>query len=136
MPKPRCRLNPNSRPSWRQFCLPISRTSGRTRRRSCNNHARPGKPDQVACATPDSARPILQKTISGVVRDKNARLREKINSVLKASELVDATELIALRAGLHVQVGTTFLEQNYRAICKRARAIIERRPDLENVFDD
>ncbi len=96
------------------------------------------RPDQVACATPDSATAdTSEDDIKDELRDKNARLREKINSVLEEHpELRDATELIALRQDLHVQVGTTFLERVQGNLQERARAIIERRPDLEHVFDD
>jgi hypothetical protein len=46
------------------------------------------------------------------------------------------TEGIALRQDLHVQVGTPFLERIHGKLQERARAIIERRPDLEHLFDD
>jgi hypothetical protein len=43
---------------------------------------------------------------------------------------------IALRQGLHVQVGSPFLERVQGKLQERARTIIERRPDLEHCFDD
>ena len=71
------------------------------------------------------------------MRGKNARLREKINSVLEQHpELRDATEELALEQGLHVEAGTPFLERVNGKLEERARAIIERRPDLERLFDD
>ena len=71
------------------------------------------------------------------LRQKNARLREKINQVLENHpELRDATDEIALHQGTQVQVGTPFLERIQRNLQERARAIIERRPDLEHLFDD
>jgi hypothetical protein len=70
-------------------------------------------------------------------RQKNARLRDKIDEVLeKHPELRDVTEPIALRQDLHVQVGTPFLERIQDKLQERARAIIERRPDLDHLFDD
>jgi len=71
------------------------------------------------------------------LRGRNARLREKINSVLEQHpELRDATEELALEQGLHVEAGTPFLERVNGKLQERARAIIERRPDLERLFDD
>jgi hypothetical protein len=48
----------------------------------------------------------------------------------------DATGEVALTQDLHVQVGTPFLERIHANLEERARAIIERRPDLEHLFDD
>ena len=71
------------------------------------------------------------------LRSRNARLREKINSVLtQHPELRDATDELALEQGLHVEVGTPFLERINGTLQQRARAIIERRPDLERLFED
>ena len=71
------------------------------------------------------------------LRSRNARLREKINSVLEQHpELRDATDEITLEQGLHVEVGTPFLERINGKLQERARAIIERRPDLERLFDE
>jgi hypothetical protein len=54
----------------------------------------------------------------------------------KHPELWDTTDEIALTQGLHVEVGTPFLERVRGKLQERARAIIERRPDLERLFDD
>jgi hypothetical protein len=71
------------------------------------------------------------------LRRKNVRLREKINSVLEQHPgLRDATDEIALKQGTQVQVGTPFLERIEANLQERARAIIERRPDLEHLFGD
>jgi hypothetical protein len=71
------------------------------------------------------------------LRRKNARLRDKIDQVLERHpELRDVTEGIALRQDLHVQAGAPFLERVQGKLQERARAIIERRPDLEHFFDD
>jgi hypothetical protein len=71
------------------------------------------------------------------VRRTNARLREKINEVMRTHpELRDVVELIAVEQGSRVRVGTPFLQQVQANLQERARAIIERRPDLEHIFDD
>jgi hypothetical protein len=71
------------------------------------------------------------------LRAKNARLRDKIDQVLEHNpELRDAVDGIALEQGTHVEVGTPFLERIHGKLQERARAIIERRPDLEHLFDD
>jgi hypothetical protein len=71
------------------------------------------------------------------LRQKNARLREKINAVLNNHpELRDVSDQIALEQGMHVEVGVPFLERIQGKLQERARAIIERRPDLERLFDD
>jgi hypothetical protein len=71
------------------------------------------------------------------MRNTNARLRDKINSILEQHpELRDATEDLGLQQDLHVEVGTPFLERINGKLQERARAIIERRPDLERLFDD
>ena len=71
------------------------------------------------------------------LRQKNARLRQKINSVFEQhSELRDVTDEIALKRGTQVRLGTPFLERIQSNLQERARAIIERRPDLEHLFDD
>jgi hypothetical protein len=70
------------------------------------------------------------------LRNKNADLRTKINEVLeKHPELRDVADEIALKQGMWVQVGTSFLERVQVNLQERARAIIERRPDLERLFD-
>ena len=43
---------------------------------------------------------------------------------------------LRLTQGLHLEVGTPFLERVRGKLQERARAIIERRPDLERLFDD
>jgi hypothetical protein len=93
-------------------------------------------PDRVAGTTVE-----LPETPEGgaknELRNRNARLREKVNSVLEQHpELRDATDDVALRQDLHVQVGNPFLERVHANLEERARAIIERRPDLERFFDD
>jgi hypothetical protein len=71
------------------------------------------------------------------LRRKNARLREKITQILEDHpELRDATDEIALKQSVDVQVGTPFLERTQKNLQDRARAIIERRPDLEHLFDN
>lgn len=71
------------------------------------------------------------------LRHKNARLREKISQILENHpELRDATDEISLKQGVDVQVGTPFLERIQKTLQERARAIIERRPDLKHLFDD
>ena len=73
----------------------------------------------------------------GDLRNRNGHLREKINSVLEQHpELRDAIDEPALKEGLHAEVGTPFLERINATLQQRARAIIERRPDLERLFDD
>jgi hypothetical protein len=70
------------------------------------------------------------------MRSANARLRDKINEVLeKHPELREVTEGVSLKQGMHVQVGTPFLDRIHANLQERARAIIERRPDLEHLFD-
>lgn len=87
-------------------------------------------PDKVAGAAPSPPE-------AEILRSKNARLRDKIDEVLENHpELRDVTEAIALRQDLHVQVGAPFLERIQGKLQERARAIIERRPDLERFFDD
>jgi hypothetical protein len=100
------------------------------------------QPPPDASATPDKVAgtgptPTDPETPADKLRHKNARLREKINEVLEAHpELRDTNDEIALHQGLHVEVGTPFLERIQGKLQERARAIIERRPDLEHVFDD
>jgi hypothetical protein len=99
---------------------------------------RSATPDKVAQAASDPAEPATpEDAIKDELRRKNARLREKIDQILELHpELRDATEEIALRQGLDVQVGVPFLERIQRKLQERGRAIIERRPDLEHLFDD
>ena len=95
-------------------------------------------PDKVAGTIPGLPQPETQETaIKNELRHKNARLREKINLVLdRHPELRDVTDEIALKQGTRVRVGTPFLERIQGNLQERARAIIERRPDLEHLFDD
>lgn len=95
-------------------------------------------PDKIAGTTPAPAGPeTSEAAIKDQLRRTNARLREKINSVLEQHpELRDATDEIALKQGAQVQVGTPFLERIQANLQERARAIIERRPDLEHLFDE
>ena len=70
------------------------------------------------------------------MRRKNERLRDQIAQVVeKDPELRDVTEGIALRQDLHVEVGTPFLERTQGKLRERARATIERRPELDRYFD-
>ena len=95
-----------------------------------------GAPDKVA-GTPAPDRPGEPDMTKDELRRKNVRLREKINSVLEQHpELRDATDEIALKQGTQVQVGIPFLERIEANLQERARAIIERRPDLEHLFGD
>ena len=71
------------------------------------------------------------------MRSANASLRDKINEVLeKHPELRDVADRVSLKQGMHVQVGTPFLDRMHANLQERARAIIARRPDLERLFDD
>ena len=95
-------------------------------------------PDKVAGTTPELSQPETQEVMrKSELRHKNARLRQKINSVLEQHpELRDVTDEIALKQGLQVRIGIPFLERIQANLQERARAIIERRPDLEHLFDD
>ena len=95
-------------------------------------------PDKVAGTTPEFPEPKTQEAMrKSDLREKNARLRQKINSVFEQySELSDVRDEIALKQGLQVRVWTPFLERIQANLQERARAIIERRPDLERLFDD
>jgi hypothetical protein len=73
--------------------------------------------------------------ISEDLRRKNASLHDRIEQVLEMHpELRDLTEGVALRQDLHVQVDAPFLERTRDKLEERARAIIERRPELEHYF--
>jgi hypothetical protein len=75
--------------------------------------------------------------ISEDLRRKNASLRDRIEQVLEMHpELREGIEAIALSQDLHVEVGAPFLERTRDKLKERARAIIERRPELEHYFDD
>jgi hypothetical protein len=66
---------------------------------------------------------------------KNASLRDKIEEVLEMHSELRVTEELALGQELHVQVGAPFLERTRDKLQDRARAIIERRPELEYYFE-
>ena len=71
------------------------------------------------------------------LRQKNAFLREKIKQISdRHPELRDLSDEIALEQSTHVEVGTPFLERANGKLQERARAIIERRPDLERFFEN
>ena len=71
------------------------------------------------------------------LRQKNARLRDKIREISdRYPELGDLSDEIALEQSMHVEVDTPFLERANGKLLERARAIIERRPDLERFFED
>jgi hypothetical protein len=71
------------------------------------------------------------------LRRENDSLREKIIQVLNDHpELRDMAEDVALRQDLHVEVGAPFLERTQDKLRERARAIIERRPELKHYFDE
>ena len=92
-------------------------------------------PDKIAGTAPDP-KTLGQARRADELRRKNQRLRDRINEILEAHpELRDAADEIALYQGLHVEVGTPFLERIQGQLQERARAIIERRPDLEHFFD-
>ena len=106
-------------------------------------------PDKVAGATPELPQPDTLEELhpasrsgeAAIIKDelrpKNAHLRDKINQLLeKHPELRDVSDEIALEQGMHVEVGTPFLDRVHGKLQERARAIIERRPDLEHFFDD
>ena len=70
------------------------------------------------------------------LRQKNAFLREKIKQISdRHPELRDLSDEIALEQSTHLEVGTPFLERVNGKLQERARAIIERRPDLERFFE-
>jgi hypothetical protein len=96
-------------------------------------------PDKVLGTGPAPTEPetLGQPGPADELRHKNARLRNRINEILEAHpELRDTTDEIALHQGSHVEVGTPFLERIQGNLQERARAIIERRPDLEHFFAD
>ena len=68
-------------------------------------------PDKVAGTTPEFPEPKTQEAMrKSDLREKNARLRQKINSVFEQhSELRDVTDEIALKQGTQVRLGTPFL---------------------------
>jgi hypothetical protein len=75
--------------------------------------------------------------ISEELRRKNASLHDRIEQVLEMHpELRDGAEAIALNQDLHVEVGAPFLKRTQDKLQERARAIIERRPELVHYFND
>jgi hypothetical protein len=75
--------------------------------------------------------------ISPDLRRWNASLHDRIEQALQMHpELRDRTEAIALCQDLHVEAGAPFLERTRDKLEERARAIIERRPELEYYFGD
>ena len=74
-------------------------------------------------------------------RWKNSRLRDRIHEILEAHpELRNAADKLTLHRGLYIEIGApflraSFLERIHGQLRERARAIIERRPDLEHFFD-
>jgi hypothetical protein len=70
------------------------------------------------------------------LRHKNACLREQIaEAVEKDPELRERDEGLALRQDLHVEVGTPFLERTQGKLQERARAMINRHPNLDRYFE-
>ena len=68
---------------------------------------------------------------------ENAFLQDKIKEISdRHPELRDLSDEIALEQSTHVEVGTPFLERVNGKLQERARAIIERRPDLERFFEN
>jgi len=96
------------------------------------------RPDKFEGATPESSQPeTAEASFKDELRRKNARLRDKIKEILETHpELRDATDQVSFEQGLHVDVGTPFLERIHANLQERARAIIESRPDLEHFFDN
>ena len=75
--------------------------------------------------------------ISEDLRRKNARLHDMIEWVLEMHpELREGAEALALNQDLHLEVGAPFLERTRDKLRERARAIVERCPELEYYFDD
>jgi hypothetical protein len=71
------------------------------------------------------------------LRRKNARLHDMIEQVLEMHpELRDGAETVAIDQDLHVEVGAPFLERTRDKLRERARAIVERCPELAYYFDD
>jgi hypothetical protein len=71
------------------------------------------------------------------LRRKNGSLHDRIEQVLEMHpELRDGIEAIALNQDLHLEVGVPFLDRTRDKLEERARAIVERRPELEYYFDD
>ena len=71
-----------------------------------------------------------------VETEERAPAREDQGDLQQAPELRDLSDEIALEQSMHVEVGTPFLERADGKLQERARAIIERRPDLERFFEN
>ena len=70
------------------------------------------------------------------LRNRSADLRNKIEEILENHpELRDLIDEIALKQGMRVRVGASFLERVQADLQEQARAIVERRPALEHFFD-
>jgi hypothetical protein len=101
----------------------------------------PQKPRQVLTARgfwlADGSEPAYKPALTNdEMRNKNADLQNRINEVLvKHPELRDVVDEVALKQGMWVQVGTPFLDRIQANLLERTRAIIERRPDLEHLFN-
>jgi hypothetical protein len=80
----------------------------------------------------------MRKAMTNIdLRRKNARLRDQIaQAVEKDSALRDVAEGIALKQDLHVEVGTPFLERTHNKLQERAGALIQRRLEAEQNFDE
>jgi hypothetical protein len=71
------------------------------------------------------------------LRQRNARLRDKIAEILETHpELRDAIDAIPSQQDLDWPVEAMSLERTQACLLAQARAIVERRPDLERFFDD
>ncbi len=72
--------------------------------------------------------------ISEDLRRKNASLHDRIEQPAEMHPELRA--VIALNQDLHVEPGAPFLERTCEKLKERARAIIERHPELAYYFDD
>ena len=122
--------NPNRRPLGRQLCLPISPTSRKTRVPNCSRLLPFCDRRQFAGTTPARKDPKRCDARTGASETRSMRFWKSTRSY------GTLTHEIALTQDLHVEVGTPFLERVRGKLQERARAIIERRPDLEHLFDD
>jgi hypothetical protein len=69
------------------------------------------------------------------LRRRNARLHDLIEQVLEMHpELRNGVEAMALHQDFHVEVGAPFLQRTHDKLEERAKAIIERRPQLRALF--
>jgi hypothetical protein len=128
MPKPD---EPGPPPVSRRRCLPIFPTSRRTRRRSCSLHP-------ILLRDPTKLRARRQLRVSprhcaAETLVRGTRLAKLWKGTPSCATVIEG---IALRQDLHVEAGAPFLERIQGKLQERARAIIDRRPDLEHLFDD